>query len=43
MSLAALVAWAMLALLIGWLGIVLAATFRQMDGELKEEARRRDR
>jgi hypothetical protein len=41
MSLAAIVAWAMLALLIGWLGIVLAATFSQMDGELEEDARRR--
>ena len=41
MSLAAIVAWAMLALLIGWLGIVLAATFRQLGGELKEDARRR--
>jgi hypothetical protein len=43
MSLAALVAWIMFAVLIGWLGIVLAATFRQMDGEIKEDARRRDR
>ena len=42
MSLAAIVAWAMLALLIAWLGIVLAATFRQMDGEHKEDARRRE-
>ena len=42
MSLATIVAWAMLALLIGWLGIVLAATFRQLDGELEEDARRRD-
>jgi hypothetical protein len=41
MSLAVLVAWIMLALLIGWLGIVLAATFRQMDGEIKEDARRK--
>ena len=43
MSLATIVAWVMLALLIGWLGIVLAATFWQMDGELKEDARRRKR
>ena len=42
MSLPAIAAWAMLALLIGWLGLVLAATFRQMDGELKEDARRRE-
>jgi hypothetical protein len=41
-SLAAIVAWLMLAVLIGWLGIVLAATFRQMDGEIKEDARRRE-
>ena len=41
MSLATIVAWAMLALLIGWLGIVLAATFRQMDGELKNARRRK--
>jgi hypothetical protein len=43
MSVAAIVAWVMLALLIGWLGIVLAATFRQMDSELEEDARRRNR
>ncbi|HEX2128666.1 MAG TPA: hypothetical protein VHF58_05570 [Solirubrobacterales bacterium] len=43
MSLAAIAAWAMLALLIGWLGIVLAATFHQMGGEIEEDARRRDR
>ena len=43
MSLAALVAWLMLALLIGWLGIVLFATFRQLDGEMEEDARRRGR
>ena len=34
MSLAAIVAWAMLAVLIGWLGMVLWATFRQLDGEV---------
>jgi hypothetical protein len=39
MSVAAIVAWVMLALLIGWLATVLAATFRQMD----EDARRRRR
>ena len=43
MSLAMIVAWVMLALLIGWLGIVLAATFHQMNGELDKEARRRRR
>ncbi len=36
MSLVGLVAWLMLALLIGWLGIVLYATFRQLDGEARE-------
>ena len=41
MTVAALVAWAMLAVLIGWLGIVLYATFRQIDGEAREAARRR--
>ncbi len=41
MSLAGLVAWAMLAVLIGWLGLVLYATFRQIDGERQEAARRR--
>ena len=36
MSLAAAVAWAMFAVLIGWLGMVLYATFRTLDGELRE-------
>ena len=36
MSLAELVAWAMFAVLIGWLGFVLYATFRQLDGETRE-------
>jgi hypothetical protein len=39
-SLASLVAWAMLAVLIGWLGIVLVATYFQVDGETREAARR---
>ena len=43
MSLAGLVAWVMLVLLIAWLGIVLAATFVQLNGEIEEDARRRDR
>jgi hypothetical protein len=43
MAVAAIVAWVMLALLIGWLATVLAATFRQMDSELDEDARRRRR
>jgi hypothetical protein len=41
-TLAGLVAWVMLAVLIGWLGIVLFATFHQLDGEARE-ARKRDR
>jgi hypothetical protein len=40
MSLASLVAFAMLALLIGWFGIVLYATFRQLGGEAREKADR---
>jgi len=35
MSLADLVAWAMFAVLIGWLGVVLWATFRTLDGEAR--------
>jgi hypothetical protein len=41
MSLAGLVAWAMFAVVIGWLAIVLYATFRQLDGEAREAAKRR--
>jgi hypothetical protein len=37
MSLASLVAFAMLALLIGWVAAVLYATFRQLDGESRDE------
>ena len=36
MSLAAIVAWAMFAVLIGWLGMVLYATFRTLDGEVRK-------
>jgi hypothetical protein len=36
MSVAELVAWAMFALLIGWLGMVLYATFRTLDGEVRD-------
>jgi hypothetical protein len=36
MSLAEVVAWAMFAVLIGWLGIVLWATFKTLDGETRE-------
>lgn len=47
MTLAELVAWAMFAVLIAWLGLVLWATFRTLDDEAREtrEARasRRDR
>lgn len=41
MSLAGLVAWAMFAVLIGWLGLVLYATFKQIDGEAREAAKRK--
>ena len=40
MSLAAVVAWAMFAVLIGWLGMVLYATFRTLDGEVREAVER---
>ena len=43
MSLAGLVAAIMLALLIGWVAIVLYATFNQLDGEAREAAAERDR
>jgi hypothetical protein len=43
MSLSGLVAWAMFAVLIGWLGIVLYATFRQVDGEAKAKREQGDR
>jgi len=43
MSLASLVAFVMLALLIGWVLLVLAATFHQMDDELRRDARTRGR
>ena len=39
MGLAELVAWAMFAVLIGWLGMVLFATFRTLDGEVREAGR----
>jgi hypothetical protein len=40
-SLAAAVAWAMFALLIGWVGAVLWATVRQLDDEGREAGKRR--
>ena len=40
MSAAELVAWVMFAVLIGWLGMVLYATFHTLDGEVKDAARR---
>ena len=43
MGLAELVAVVMLALLIGWLGIVLLATFRQLDVEAHKSASERER
>lgn len=36
MSLAMLVAWLMLAALIGWIAIVLYATLRTLEGEARE-------
>jgi hypothetical protein len=38
---ALLIAWAMFAVLIGWLGVVLWSTFRTIDGERREAERRR--
>lgn len=43
MSLAELVAWAMFAVLIGWLGVVLWATFKTLDGETRELNRNNER
>jgi hypothetical protein len=43
MGLAELVAWAMFAVLIAWLGIVLLATFHQVDGEAKVKREQGDR
>ena len=43
MGLAELVAWVMFAVLIAWLGIVLYATFHQLDGEAKAKHEHRDR
>ena len=43
MSVAEVVAWAMFALLIGWLGMVLYATFRTLDGEVREAGSEHDR
>jgi hypothetical protein len=43
MSAAELVAWVMFAVLIGWLGMVLYATFRTLDGEVREAGRERER
>ena len=42
MSLAAVVATVMLAILIAFVGMVLWATFRQIDGETRRAAARRD-
>jgi hypothetical protein len=39
-TLAELVAWVMLAALIAWVGIVLYATFRTIDGEAREASKR---
>jgi hypothetical protein len=43
MGLAELVAWAMFAVLIGWLAVVLWATFHQLDGEAKARHERGER
>jgi hypothetical protein len=43
MDLASFVAWAMFAVLIGWLGWVLWATFRQFESESRDAAAERDR
>lgn len=44
MNAAEIVAWVMFAVLIGWLGMVLYATFRTLDGEVREAGRaERDR
>jgi multisubunit Na+/H+ antiporter MnhF subunit len=43
MELADVVAWALLAVLLGFVGMVVYATFRQIDGEAREAAERRDR
>ena len=40
MTLASVVAFLMLALLIGWVATVLYATFRQLDGETRDQADR---
>jgi hypothetical protein len=42
-DLASFVAWAMFAVLIGWLGWILWATFRQVEGESREAAAERGR
>lgn len=42
MALADVVAWVMLAALIAWLGIVLWATYRTIDGESRAAARERE-
>jgi hypothetical protein len=41
-SIADVVVWVMFVLLIGWLGVVLYATFHQLDGEAREAVKRRD-
>jgi hypothetical protein len=42
MSTAAIVAWAMFAVLIAWIGTVLYATFRTLDGEMRDASERAD-
>jgi hypothetical protein len=41
MSMAAIVAWVMFSVLIAWIGTVLYATFRTLDGEVRDASERR--
>jgi hypothetical protein len=43
MGIPELVAWGMFAVLIGWVGVVLLATFHQLDGETREASEKRER
>jgi hypothetical protein len=41
-SLAGVVAWAMLALMVGFLGLIVVATMRQLRGEVRQAAERNE-
>jgi len=41
MTLAEVVAWVVFTLIIAWLGLIIYATLRQVDGEVREAAKRR--